>query len=213
MSNPPQKIPHEDAPALEHSDRPAQWVLDLGLEVASGRRPWLRTLAAVPLMLATTLLIPMLEDENAATAERSPELAAVVENLTRVVTVLSWVLAGVFLVGGIGYWFVCRHAHAVWRSLPVEEREELTRQRVEGLRQAIIALGGVDPEGLPLRAEDLYEVSDRHRRILEDLQAKAKETSAPICAGARARTEDLVMAARLHRALSRDTIVRPPHAV
>lgn len=212
MDHPPQNTPHREPTSRGSADRPAPWLLDLGLEVASGRRPWLRTLAGVPIMLATTLPFSMLEDENAATADRSPELAAVFENLLRGLTVLSWVLAGVFLVGGIGYWVVCRHAHAVWRSLPEHEREELTRKRIEVLNQALATLGGITPDALPIRTEDLDDLSDRHRHLLEDLQAKAEKTTAPICAGARARTDDLVMAGRLHRALSKDTIVRPPHA-
>jgi len=205
------ETPHGEATSRESIDRPAPWVLALGMEVASGGRPWLRTLAGAPLILCPMLLLRLIGAGDTGAAEQDPELVAVVEKVTAVVSVVSWVLAGAFLLGGTVYWVVCRYAYAVWRSLPEAEREELTRKRIEGLRQALVALGGVDPEGLPIRPEDLDELSDRHRRLLQELQEAAEKTTSPICAGARARTDDLVMASRLHRALSKDTIVRPPH--
>jgi len=212
MNNPSQMVPHQEAGSRERSDRPDPWVLDLGLEVESGGRPWLRTLAGAPLMLGAVFLVRILTDVEPTGAERDPDLVAVFDRLNGLVTVLSWVLAGIFLVAGITYWFVCRYAYGVWRSLPEEEREALGRERIEALCKAIVALGGDDPDVLPIRREDLEGLSDRHRRLLEDLRAQSERAASPICAGARARAEDLVMAGLLHRALSKDTIARPPHA-
>jgi hypothetical protein len=212
MNNPSQKVPHQEAGSREGSDRPDPWVLDLGLAVESGGRPWLRTLAGAPLMLGAVFLVRILTDVEPSGAERDPDPVAVVDRVTGLVTVLSFVFAGIFLVAGVGYWFVCRYAYRVWRSLPEEEREALRRERIEALRKAIVALGGDDPDALPIRPEDLEGLSDRHRHLLEDLRARSERATSSICAGARARTDDLVMAGLLHRALSKDTIVRPPHA-
>jgi len=212
MNNPSQKIPHQEAGSRERSDRPDPWVLDLGLEVESGGRPWLRTLASAPLMLGAVFLVQILPDIEPTGAEKDPDLVAVFDRLNGLVTVLSRVLAGIFLVAGITYWFVCRYAYGVWRSLPEEEREALRRERIEALRKAIVALGGDDPDVLPIRREDLEGLSDRHLHLLEDLRAQSERAPSPICAGARARAEDLVTAGLLHRALSNDTIARPPHA-
>ncbi|WP_300643638.1 hypothetical protein [Nocardioides sp.] len=156
-------------------------------------------------------LIRWLTQGAPTSADAPAELAAITERLNGVVAVVMWVLAGVSLAVGVGYWFVCRRAHRAWRSLPEHEREELTRKRIDRLNQALVALGGIAPDALPIRLEDLDGLNDRHRRLLEGLRAKAEKTTSPICGGARARTEDLVMAGRLHRALSNDTIVRPPH--
>ena len=212
MNNPPRNTPRDEPTPHESSDRPAPWVLDLGLEVASGRRPWLQPLAGAALLFGTPFLIKMIGGADLAAAEKAPELAAFIDQLTGFVTAFSWVLAGISLVLGVGYWFICRHAYAAWCSLPEEEREELARQRVEALSRALARLGGIDPAGLPITSEDLEQLGDRHRLLLEDLRVRSSQTATQICAGARARTDDLVMAGRLHRALSKDTIVRPPHA-
>lgn len=212
MNNPPRNTPRDEPTPHESSDRPAPWVLDLGLEVASGRRPWLQPLAGAALLVGTPFLIKMIGGADLAAAEKAPELAAFIDQLTGFVTAFSWVLAGISLVLGVGYWFICRHAYAAWCSLPEEEREELARQRVEALSRALARLGGIDPAGLPITSEDLEQLGDRHRLLLEDLRVRSSQTATQICAGARARTDDLVMAGRLHRALSKDTIVRPPHA-
>ncbi len=211
MNHPPHNTPQREATSRGSADRPAPWLLDLGLDVASGRRPWLSPVAFALFMGTGPFLIRWLTQGAPTSADAPAELAAITERLNGVVAVVMWVLAGVSLAVGVGYWFVCRRAHRAWRSLPEHEREELTRKRIDRLNQALVALGGIAPDALPIRLEDLDGLNDRHRRLLEGLRAKAEKTTSPICGGARARTEDLVMAGRLHRALSNDTIVRPPH--
>ena len=210
--NDPQKTPHSEATSREPTDRPAQWILDLGLEIEAGRRPWLRPLAAAVLVLGMPVILQTIGGLEHGEPAPDPDLAALTDRLTSLATVLAVVLAGVFVVSSVGYWFLCRYARAAWRSLPEDERDAIRRERVEQLRRAIVALGGDDPDELTIRGEDLEDLSDRHRHLLEDLRACSRRSAGPICAGARARTDDLVMAGRLHRALSKDTIVRPPHA-
>ncbi|MBM0128187.1 hypothetical protein [Pimelobacter simplex] len=212
MNTPPQKAPHQDAAHQERPVRPDRWLLDLGLEVEAGRRPWLRTLAGAPLMLGPVLVARLMTDFESRDVEPDPTIAPIVDRLTSLLTVVGFVGAAVFLVAGLAHWFACRRAYRVWRSLPEAERDALRRERVEQLRRMIVALGGEAPDELTIRPEDLEDLSDRHRRLLEDLRACSRQAAESICAGARARTGDLVMAGRLHRALSKDTIVRPPHA-
>lgn len=211
--NDPQKTPHSEATSRGPTDRPAQWILDLGLEIEAGRRPWLRPLVAAVLVLGLPVILRTIGGLEHGEPARDPDLVAFTDRLTSLATVLAVVLAGVFVVSSVGYWFLCRYAHAAWRSLPEDERDAVRRERVEQLRRAIVALGGDDPDELTIRAEDLEDLSGRHRHLLEDLRACSRRAAEPICAGARARTDDLVMAGRLHRALSKDTIVRPPDAV
>jgi len=148
------------------ADRPPRWVLDLGLDVESGHRPWLHTLAGAPLALGALLLVRLLTDMQPPGAQqRDPDLTGVAEKLSGILSVLSGVLAGIFLVAGIVYRVVGRYAYGVWRSLPEEERQDLARERLEALRTAIVALGGEDPESLGISEEDLEDLSDRHRAL------------------------------------------------
>lgn len=210
MNHRTQKHPPQEAGPRAHSDRPPRWVLDLGLEVESGRRPWLTAFAGAPLMLGAALLVRLISDIEPAGAEKDPDLDAVVEKLIGFLTVLSWVLAGIFLVAGFAYWFVARYAHGVWQSLPEGERQDLTRERIEALRTAIVALGVEDPESLGISDADLEGLSDRHRALVTRLRDEVEASTAPLCAAAWASAGDLVAAARIHRMVSRDTIVRPP---
>lgn len=212
MNYPSPRVPDQDAAAHERPDRPNQWILDLGLEVHSGRRPWLRPLVAAAMTLVPPVLLRTIGDLDRGETPPDPDLVAVTDRLTGLATVLALILAAVLVVASVAYWVLCRYAHGVWKSLPEDERETLVRERVEGLRRAIVALGGEDPDVLPIRQADLENLSDRHRHLLEDLQACSEQAASHICTGARARTDDLVMAGMLHRALSKDTIVHPPHS-
>ena len=79
MNNPPRNTPRDEPTPHESSDRPAPWVLDLGLEVASGRRPWLQPLAGAALLFGTPFLIKMIGGADLAAAEKAPELAAFID--------------------------------------------------------------------------------------------------------------------------------------
>jgi hypothetical protein len=190
------------------ADRPPRWVLDLGLDVESGHRPWLHTLAGAPLMLGALLMVRLLTDMQPAGAqEREPDVTGVAEKLSGILSVLSWVLAGFFLVAGIVYWVVGRYAYGVWRSLAEEERRDLARERLEALRTAIVALGGDDPGSLGISDEDLADLSDRHRALVTRLRDEVEASPAPVHAAARACAGDLVSAARIHR-----MVVHPPQS-
>lgn len=204
MNDPPHEAPQREATSRESADRPAPWLLDLSLEVASGRRPWLSPLAFALFMGTGPFLITWLTEGVSTSTGTPAELAVITERLNGMVAVVMWVLAGISLAVGVSYWFVCRRAHSAWRLLPEHEREELARERIDRLRRALVALGGIASDALPIRSEDFDGLNDRHRRLLEDLQAKAEKTTSPICAGARARTDDLVMAGLLHRALAKE---------
>ena len=102
MNNPPRNTPRDEPTPHESSDRPAPWVLDLGLEVASGRRPWLQPLAGASLLFGTPFLIKMIGGADRAAAEKAPELAAFIDQLPGFVTAFSWVLAGISIALGVG---------------------------------------------------------------------------------------------------------------
>jgi hypothetical protein len=73
-----------------------------------------------------------------------------------------------------------------------------------------VALGGEVPESLRITDEDLEDLSDRHRALVTRLREEVDASPEPLCAAARASAGDLVAAARIHRMVSRDTIVHPP---
>lgn len=203
----------DNTQSAAHEDRrPDAWLLELGLEIETGGRPWLWPLLGAPMILAPIYLLRSGASSEGSSAAKDPELPALVDQVSSVATVVGYVAAGLCLVGGIAYWILCRHAHALWLALPQEERDAMVRDRIDGLRRVITALGGEDPTQLPIRAAELEKLNDRHRGLLKDLQGRSKQASTPACSGARGRTDDLVMAGLLYRALSNDTVVRPPHA-
>ena len=100
MNNPPRNTPRDEPTPHESSDRPAPWVLDLGLEVASGRRPWLQPLAGAALLFGTPFLIKMIGGADLAAAENAPELAAFIDGLNVdeqcELVALAWIGRGSF---------------------------------------------------------------------------------------------------------------------
>ena len=127
MNYPSPRVPDQDAAALERPDRPNQWILDLGLGVHSGRRPWLRPLVAAAMTLVLPVLLRTIGDLDRGETPPDPDVVAITDRLTGLATVLAFILAGVLVVASVAYWVLCRYAHGVWKSLPEDERETRSR--------------------------------------------------------------------------------------
>ena len=106
--------------------RRPQWLLDLGLTVDTGRRPWLLMILAGPLMVLAVIFFPAVVD-LAGSRAGPPGLERVVDAFLAATIVIAFI---VFLLGIVCY-FVCLYAHEAWLSLPVEERLEMARAHLE----------------------------------------------------------------------------------
>jgi hypothetical protein len=192
----------------ETKERPAQWVLELGMRVCGGARPWLPPLVAGTVGLTSWLLLGRLLQSG---LWADPKTSS---QLDRAVTVLYLAVTCAILLAGIGYKAVAMHAHRMWHTaLTDEERCELVTEYSQRLSKLLAAL---DPRAskLDFTADDLEGLSTTHREELQSLvSAAAAAAQDGFCATVQYESRVLVEAAHIHRELSLHSIVRAETAV
>lgn len=193
---------------METRDRPAQWVLELGMRVCGGARPWLPPLTGGSLGLCSWLLLSWLTSTglwaDPATTGRGDDL----------VTVVFTVATSGMVTVGIVYLLVGMRAHRTWHTaLTEDERRDML---TEYSRRLYSFLEALDPRTskLDFTRDDLEDLSISHRQQLGSLIAAAAEVDEPgFCSTVRHESWLLLEAARLHRKLSLESIVRAETAV
>lgn len=193
---------------METKDRPAQWVLELGMRVCGGARPWRPPLVGGSLGLASWLLLGRLMSSG---MWADPAKTSRFDDL---VTQLFLGMTGAMILAGGGYMAVAMRAHRTWHTaLTDEERREVGTAYSQRLYKVLEAL---DPRAskLDFTPGDLEGLSTSHREQLQSLAtAAAGAGKEGFCATVRHESRLLVEAARLHRQLSLDSIVRVETAV
>lgn len=192
---------------METKERSEQWVLELGMRVCGGARPW-----RLPLVLGTIGLISWLVFSQLTSTGfwADPAQTTHLEELAAQLVVVTMCAPLVVL---LAYRATARRAHRTWHTLTDEERREMLAEYSERLGRALEEL---DPRAttLDLAAGDLEGLSPTHRQQLQSLvDAAAAVGKDGFCATVRHDARVLLEAARVHRELSLDTIVRAETAV
>lgn len=188
---------------MEPTERPSQWVLELGMRTHMGIRPWVRLLVVAALATPALWAISTYGFDTSGTSSPIPDW------LTDLVTKLIFVPFVLMALTGIVYWIVASYAHRRWlQDLTVEERHEMLTEYTSWINKAMEKL---DPRTTtpPLTAGDLEDLSAAHRQELEAITTAAAEVGEEgFCATVSDEARKLVAAARLHRRLSLEAIGR-----
>lgn len=186
---------------MKPTERPAPWVLELGMRTHIGIRPWVKLLVVAA--LATPALWVFGTYETEGTSALVPAWVA------DLVTKLVFVPFGLMVLIGIGYWVVASYAHRCWhRDLTDEERQEMLEEYSSWIHKAMEKL---DPRTTtpPLTASDLEDLSAAHRQELQAITTAATDVGEDgFCMTVADEARRLAGAARLHRQLSVEAIGR-----
>lgn len=186
---------------MKPTERPAPWVLELGMRTHIGIRPWVK-----PLVVAAVATPALWMFGTYDTKSPSSLVPAWVVDL---VTKLVFVPFGLMVLIGIGYWVVASYAHRCWhRDLTDEERQEMLDEYSSWIREAMEKL---DPRTTtpPLTDTDLEDLSAAHRQQLQAITTAAADVGEDgFCMTVGDEARRLAGAARLHRQLSVEAIGR-----
>jgi hypothetical protein len=124
-----------------------QWLLDLGMRIAGGGRPWMSaSVTGAAAILFALFLLPAVKglaarsrDDEAANPELLEQLTSVAQGAVLVVGIVAMLYAAVLLL-------LEPFSLGAWMSLPEAERERRVQARIDRIDRALERLGYAAPD-------------------------------------------------------------------
>lgn len=186
----------------------AQRRYELGMRVCAGARPWAPPLTGGLVGLSSYLLIGTVTSSAFWNRAAKSDAAQEMFSVAAVVAMVALVAAGLV------YRAVARRCHIRWHTeLTAEDRAGVVEAYAERFYGALAARDR-RVKSLHVSESDLEPLSPTHRRLVQSLIDAARSTGQDgFCETIRIDAHGLLAAAKLHRELSLESIVREQTAV